>query len=157
MLTSNVERLCNGAQYEKSHLPELRQEVQSPQLRDIIGRQIANSEARREHMNEILNLLQIFCDRSNTNWVVEHIIESAKDVAVKSSNHQAKDACVLSYMQQLSQYNLAEYGTAYFYSSILGFSFNAHDLLETMAEEREINQQLALLDENNPVEKPEIF
>lgn len=149
LLAENAQRLYNGAQYAKIRMPFIRQQVSSPQLKKIIGRQMIIAEIRQDHMNELMKLLQVFRDRYKRNRIVEYIIESAQKITEKNANNHTKDAVVLSYLQQLSHYELAEYGTACSYADILGFSFSAYDLQETLAEEREINLQLTLLAEDN--------
>ena len=149
LLEENVQRLYSGEYYELQHLPVLRERVSSTRLKNLIGRQLSNSETRLAHLDDLMEQMKVNRDESRKNRVVEGIIESAREISENSINEHARDAGVLSCLQQLSHYDQAECGTVCSYVMMLGYKINAQNLHQTLREEKEIDHQLTVLAESS--------
>ncbi len=81
------------------------------------------------------------------NRIMEAYLDEAEDRLVQCSDPEVKDACLLASLQAINHYKISAYGTAAAFANALGMHNKAHIFHEAEVNEKQIDERLTQLAE----------
>lgn len=148
LFAENVQRLHEGDSKQIESLPQLRDQIETKELQALVDREITNATNRKEVLDEIINKLEIELDEQRPNHPVEETFRYASQIAENSEKGIIRDAAIANPLQQLCLFDNAECEAIRSYAQTLGFEDIAEKMEHFVEEERQIQQELTRLSEN---------
>ncbi len=119
-----------------------------PQLKKAFQNHLQET---RQHVDRVERILaEIGGDTSDKKCSITSALISAGENVVKESQPgPARDAGLIASAQKIEHYEIASYGTARAWASLLGFSNQASMLQQTLSEEKHADQLLTSISERD--------
>ena len=131
-------------------LPKMIEATQAEELRSALKEHL---EVTRNHAARIETICEeLGEDPQNEKCKgMEGVIKEGSDL-LKEVSEEVRDAAIIAAAQRVEHYEMAGYGTARTYASLLGFDKAAGLLEETLEEEKEADEKLSEIAEDLNVE-----
>jgi ferritin-like metal-binding protein YciE len=126
------------------------EEAQSDELRNALNEHFDVTKTQASRLETIFEELGEEAENEKCKGM-EGILKEGSDM-VKEAGEAVRDAAIIAAAQRVEHYEMAGYGTARTYASLLGFNEAATSLEETLEEEKEADQTLSGLAEELNVE-----
>jgi ferritin-like metal-binding protein YciE len=129
-------------------LPKLAKAADSDDLRLVIEE---HSEQTKDHINRLEEIFKELGTKPTrvVCKAMKGLIEEGEEVLQKSQKSPARDAALIGAAQRVEHYEIAGYGTARSHASLLGHSRIEELLDETLLEEKQANDILNDIAEND--------
>lgn len=143
--------LYNAEQQIVKALPDLIDAAQSEQLRSALTEHL---ELTREHAARIESIFENLDQEIENEKCkgMEGVIKEGSELVENIDDEDVRDAGIIAAAQRVEHYEMAGYGTARTYASLLGHDDAANLLQKTLSEEKEADQKLSSLAEQLNVE-----
>ena len=127
-------------------LPKMIEAAQSEELRDALNEHL---EVTRNQATRIEKICQELGEKPEKEKCkgMEGVLKEGSDL-LKEVSEEVRDAAIIAAAQRVEHYEMAGYGTARTYASLLGFDEAAGQLEETLEEEKEADEKLSELAED---------
>lgn len=122
-------------------LPKMIKHSSSPQLKEAMEHHREETRMQCERLEQILERLGKTTRGSKCRGM-EGILEEAEDWVSENANAAVMDAGLISHMQRVEHYEIAGYGSARNYASILGHKEDENLLTQTLEEEGNADKKL---------------
>src|SRR5882724_2283958 len=131
-------------------LPKMIEAAQSDELRSALKEHL---EVTRKQASRIETICQELGEDAQNEKCkgMEGVLKEGSDL-LKEVSKEVRDAAIIAAAQRVEHYEMAGYGTARTYATLLGFSEAASMLEQTLEEEKEADQTLSELTEELNVE-----
>ena len=131
-------------------LPKMIEAAQSEGLRDALNEHL---EVTRNQATRIEKICQELGEKPEKEKCkgMEGVLKEGSDL-LQEVSEEVRDAAIIAAAQRVEHYEMAGYGTARTYASLLGFDEAAGQLEETLEEEKEADEKLSELAEDLNVE-----
>ncbi len=131
-------------------LPKMIAAAQSDELRSALKEHL---EVTRKQASRIETICQELGEDAQNEKCkgMEGVLKEGSDL-LKEVSKEVRDAAIIAAAQRVEHYEMAGYGTARTYATLLGFSEAASMLEQTLEEEKEADQTLSELAEELNVE-----
>lgn len=132
-------------------LPDLIEAAQSEELRSALTEHL---EVTREHATRIESIFEDLDQEIEKEKCkgMEGVIKEGSELVEDIDDEDVRDAGIIAAAQRVEHYEMAGYGTARTYASLLGYDDAANLLQKTLTEEKEADQKLTSLAEELNVE-----
>jgi ferritin-like metal-binding protein YciE len=129
-------------------LPKMAKATDSEDLRSVIEQHMQQTRNHVNRLEEIFKDLgekpaQVVCK------AMKGLIAEGEDIVHKSDRSPARDAAIIGAAQRVEHYEIAGYGTARSHAYLLGHKRAEEMLSETLQEEKQADENLNELAENN--------
>ena len=127
-------------------LPKMIEAAQSEELRDALNEHL---EVTRNQATRIEKICQELGEKPEKEKCkgMEGVLKEGSDL-LQEVSEEVRDAAIIAAAQRVEHYEMAGYGTARTYASLLGFDEAAGQLEETLEEEKEADEKLSELAED---------
>jgi ferritin-like metal-binding protein YciE len=125
-------------------LPDMIEAAASNQLRQALEQHLEVTNMQAERLEQIFNALGEKPKGEKCKGM-EGVLKEGKDLVGKIEEPVVLDAAIIASAQRVEHYEMAGYGTARTYATILGAEDAGQLLQQTLDEEREADQKLTEL------------
>jgi ferritin-like metal-binding protein YciE len=150
LYVEQLQDLYSAEQQIMKALPKMIEAAQAEELRNALNEHL---EVTRIQAGRIETICQELGEdpQSEKCKGMEGVLKEGSDLA-KEVSDEVRDAAIIAAAQRVEHYEMAGYGTARTYASLLGFDEAASALEQTLTEEKEADQTLSALAEDLNVE-----
>jgi len=122
-------------------LPKMIEAAQSDELRNALKEHL---EVTRKQASRIETICKELGEKAQKEKCkgMEGVLKEGSDL-VKEVSEEIRDAAIIAAAQRVEHYEMAGYGTARMYATLLGFDEAASMLEQTLEEEKEADQTLS--------------
>jgi len=128
-------------------LPKMAKAATNPKLRQGFEKHAQQTQKQAERLEQIFKELDI-SGKGKKCVAMEGLIAEGKELMEEDAEPEVLDAGLIAAAQKVEHYEIASYGTARTYASVLGMDKAARLLQQTLEEEKETDQKLTELAEN---------
>jgi len=127
-------------------LPKMIASARSDKLRDALT---GHLEITRKQADRVENICQELGEDAKREKCkgMEGVLKEGSDLVGDISNKEVRDAAIIAAAQRVEHYEMAGYGTARTYATLLGYDEAASALEQTLEEEKEADETLSGLAE----------
>lgn len=129
-------------------LPKLAQAATSPTLRSAFQKHLKETRGHVTRLNQALRALGEK-PSSKTCEAMKGLLEEGNSMVKKTPAGSLRDAVMITGAQKVEHYEMASYGTARTYATVLGETGVARLLAQTLKEERSADQALTKIAEGS--------
>ena len=127
-------------------LPKMIEAAQSEELRNALSEHLDVTRKQAERLEKICQELGEDVKGEKCKGM-EGVLKEGSELVKDVENEEVRDAAIIAAAQRVEHYEMAGYGTARTYATLLGFDEAASALEETLAEEKEADETLSDLAE----------
>jgi ferritin-like metal-binding protein YciE len=150
LYVKQLQDLYNAEQQIIKALPKMIEETQSDELRNGLNEHLEVTKTQASRLETIFEELGEKAEDEKCKGM-EGILKEGSEL-VKETGDAVRDAAIITAAQRVEHYEMAGYGTARNYATLLGFDEAANLLEQTLEEEKEADQTLTGLAEELNVE-----
>ena len=132
-------------------LPKMISAAQSEELRSGLSEHLEITKTQAERIEKICEELDQNPENERCKGM-EGVLREGSELVKKVSNEEVRDAAIIAAAQRVEHYEMAGYGTARTYATLLGYDDAADELQKTLDEEKEADETLSGLAEKLNVE-----
>ena len=143
LYVEQLQDLYSAEQQIIKALPKMIEAAQSDELRSALKEHL---EVTRQQAGRIETICQELGEDAQNEKCkgMEGVLKEGSDL-VKDASEEIRDAAIIAAAQRVEHYEMAGYGTARTYATLLGFGDAAGMLEQTLEEEKEADQTLSEL------------
>jgi len=127
-------------------LPRLIEAAQSEELSDALNEHLEVTRKQAERVAKICQELDEDVKGEKCKGM-EGVIKEGSELVEEIEDEDVRDAAIIAAAQRVEHYEMAGYGTARTFATLLGYDDAAQMLEETLDEEKEADQKLSELAE----------
>ena len=130
-------------------LPKMQKATTTEELRDAIGEHITQTE---EHVSRLEQVFEIFGKKAQAKkcMAMEGLVKEGEEAIEETENgSMTRDAAIIVSAQKVEHYEIAAYGSLRQLAMTMGQDEVAEILSETLQEEKQTDQNLSAIAENN--------
>jgi len=127
-------------------LPKLIEAAQSEELSDALNEHLEVTRKQAERVAKICQELDEDVKGEKCKGM-EGVIKEGSELVEEIEDEDVRDAAIIAAAQRVEHYEMAGYGTARTFATLLGYDDAAQMLEETLDEEKEADQKLSELAE----------
>ncbi len=146
LYVEQLQDLFDAEQQIIKALPKMIEAAQSEELRDALTEHLEVTRKQADRVEKICEELGEDA-KSEKCKGMEGVLKEGSDLVKDISNKQVRDAAIIASAQRVEHYEMAGYGTARTYATLLGFDEAASALEQTLEEEKEADETLSGLAE----------
>jgi ferritin-like metal-binding protein YciE len=146
LYVEQLQDLFSAEQQIIKALPTMIDAAQSEELRDALTEHLEVTKKQADRVEKICEELGEDAKGEKCKGM-EGVLKEGSDLVKGISNKQVRDAAIIASAQRVEHYEMAGYGTARTYASLLGFDDAASALEQTLEEEKEADETLSGLAE----------
>jgi len=150
LYVEQLQDLYNAEQQIIKALPKMIEAAQSEELRNALNEHLEVTKTQAGRIETIFEELGEKAEGEKCKGM-EGILKEGGEL-VKDAGDGVRDAAIIAAAQRVEHYEMAGYGTARTYATLLGFDEAANSLEQTLEEEKEADQTLSGLAEELNVE-----
>ncbi len=146
LYVEQLQDLFDAEQQIIKALPKMIEAAQSEDLREALTEHL---EVTRKQADRVENICQDLGEEVKGEKCkgMEGVLKEGSDLVKDVDNEEVRDAAIIAAAQRVEHYEIAGYGTARTYATLLGFDDAASALEETLEEEKEADEKLSSLAE----------
>ena len=135
-------------------LPKMAEGASSEELRNAFEEHL---EQTKEHVQRLEQIFEKLGEKAKGEKCkgMEGLVKEGSEVLQEDMDDSVKDAAIIGAAQRVEHYEIAAYGTARTFASLLGEDEAVELLEQTLEEEKETDEKLTQLAENINVEATE--
>ncbi|MCC7424542.1 MAG: ferritin-like domain-containing protein [Planctomycetaceae bacterium] len=122
-------------------LPRMAKAATSDALRDAFESHLAETEKQVERLDQIFERLEVKPGRKKCK-AMEGLLEEGKEVISEDAEPMVHDAALIAAAQRVEHYEIAAYGCARTFATLLGDNATADLLEESLSEESAADEKL---------------
>lgn len=146
LYVEQLQDLFDAEQQIIKALPKMIEAAQSEELRDALTEHLEVTRKQADRVEKICEELDEEAKGEKCKGM-EGVLKEGSDLVKDISNKQVRDAAIIASAQRVEHYEMAGYGTARTYATLLGFDEAASALEQTLEEEKEADETLSGLAE----------
>jgi ferritin-like metal-binding protein YciE len=127
-------------------LPKMIEAAQSEELHDTLTEHLEVTKQQADRVEKICGELGVDAEGEKCKGM-EGVLKEGSDLVKKVENESVRDAAIIAAAQRVEHYEMAGYGTARTYATLLGYDEAASTLEQTLEEEKEADETLSGLAE----------
>ena len=147
LLIEELQDIYSAENMILSALPKMAEEATSVELRNAFNQHLQQTRGHVQRLDQIFDQIPKIDRKDKKCKGMEGIIKDAKDLLDEDAGPEVLDAGMIAGAQRVEHYEIAAYGTARNYASLLGKNDWAQLLQQTLEEERETDVKLTQLAE----------
>lgn len=147
VLTESVRDLYNAETQLVKALPRMAKAASSPELKAAFTEHLEETRRQVERLDQVCELLGVKA-KGKTCQAMKGLIEEGAEIIAEDGDPSAKDAALIGAAQKVEHYEIAGYGTARTFASILGEDDVAALLQATLDEEGAADEKLTSIAES---------
>ena len=128
-------------------LPKMAKAASSPELKAAFTAHLAETKKQVERLDEVCELLGVKA-KGKTCHAMKGLVEEGAEVIAATGSPTAKDAALIAAAQKVEHYEIAGYGAARTFATVLGEDDVAALLQATLDEEGETDKKLTSIAES---------
>ena len=146
LYVEQLQDLFDAEQQIIKALPRMIEAAQSEELRDALTEHL---EVTRKQADRVEQICQDLGEKAKGEKCkgMEGVLKEGSELVGDIDNEDVRDAAIIASAQRVEHYEMAGYGTARTYATLLGFDDAASTLEETLNEEKEADEKLSSLAE----------
>lgn len=129
-------------------LPQLRDQASSQDLKEAFGDHLEETKEHKQRLTDIAKTLDIELS-GETCEAMKGLIKEAKSFISEDAEPMVQDAGIIADAQRVEHYEISAYGTALQFARALGHAVAIDKLQQTLNEEKDADQHLNTIAENN--------
>lgn len=122
-------------------LPKMAKAASSPQLKDAIEQHLTATKGQIDRLEGIMNRRDLK-PKSKTCKAMKGLIEEGEEMMKSKGDSAVVDAGIISAAQRVEHYEIAAYGCARTFASMLGDQYAVEALEATLQEEKDADETL---------------
>jgi ferritin-like metal-binding protein YciE len=146
LYVEQLQDLFNAEQQIIKALPKMIDAAQSTELHDALSEHLEVTKQQADRVEKICGELGIDTEGEKCKGM-EGVLKEGSDLVKDVDNKSVRDAAIIAAAQRVEHYEMAGYGTARTYATLLGYDQAASALEQTLEEEKEADQTLSGLAE----------
>jgi len=146
LYVEQLQDLFSAEQQIIKALPTMIDAAQSEELRDALTEHLEVTKKQADRVEKICEELGEDAKGEKCKGM-EGVLKEGSDLVKGISNKQVRDAAIIASAQRVEHYEMAGYGTARTYATLLGFDDASSTLEQTLEEEKEADETLSGLAE----------
>jgi ferritin-like metal-binding protein YciE len=146
LYVEQLQDLFSAEQQIIKALPTMIDAAQSEELRDALTEHLEVTKKQADRVEKICEELGEDAKGEKCKGM-EGVLKEGSDLVKGISNKQVRDAAIIASAQRVEHYEMAGYGTARTYATLLGFDDASSALEQTLEEEKEADETLSGLAE----------
>jgi ferritin-like metal-binding protein YciE len=150
LYVEQLQDLYSAEQQIIKALPKMIEAAQSDELRNALNEHLEVTQTQASRIETICEELGEDPEKEKCKGM-EGVLKEGSDL-LKEAGEPVRDAAIIAAAQRVEHYEMAGYGTARTYATLLGFDEAASLLEQTLEEEKEADQTLSGLAEELNVE-----
>ncbi len=147
LYVEQLQDLYSAEQQIIKALPKMIDAAQSKDLRDALTEHLNVTKKQAERLETICEELGEDPAKEKCKGM-EGVLKEGSDLVKKVGQKAVRDAAIIAAAQRVEHYEMAGYGTARTYATLLGFDEAANMLEQTLEEEKEADETLTGLAEH---------
>jgi ferritin-like metal-binding protein YciE len=147
LLEEELKDLYDAEKQLTRALPKLAKKASSPELREAIEEHLRQTEQHIERIEQAFEQLEMPA-RGKKCKGMQNLIKEGEEMIGETEEGPARDAVMIAGAQKVEHYEIASYGTARTWASLLGNEEVAALLDETLEEEKAADQKLTSIAES---------
>lgn len=128
-------------------LPKMARKADSDTLREAFEHHREETEGQIENLEKVFEILGLKA-RGVTCEAIDGILEEGKEIMEEATDADARDAGMIAAAQAVEHYEITRYGTLVAWAKELGHEEVLSHLRETLAEEKDADNKLLRLGED---------
>jgi ferritin-like metal-binding protein YciE len=146
LYVEQLQDLFSAEQQIIKALPTMIDAAQSEELRDALTEHLEVTKKQADRVEKICEELGEDAKGEKCKGM-EGVLKEGGDLVKGISNKRVRDAAIIASAQRVEHYEMAGYGTARTYATLLGFDDASSALEQTLEEEKEADETLSGLAE----------
>lgn len=147
LLIEELQDIYSAENMILSALPKMVEEATSVELRNAFNQHLQQTRGHVQRLDQIFDQIPKIDRKDKKCKGMEGIIKDAKDLLDEDAEPEVLDAGMIAGAQRVEHYEIAAYGTARTYASLIGKNDWAQLLQQTLEEEKETDVKLTQLAE----------
>jgi len=147
LLIEELQDIYSAENMILSALPKMAEEASTPELRNAFNQHLQQTRGHVQRLDQIFDQMPNVDRKDKKCKGMEGIIKDNKDLLSEDAEPEVLDAGMIAGAQRVEHYEMAAYGTARAYASLLGHNDWAQLLQVTLEEEKEADARLTRLAE----------
>ncbi len=148
LFVDQLKDLYNAEQQIMKALPKMAKAASNSELKSGFEQHLEQTKKQAERLEQIFEELEIQ-PKGKKCVAMEGLIEEGQSIIKDATQPNVLDAGLIAAAQKVEHYEIAGYGTARTYASLLGLSEAANLLQETLTEEEQTDRKLTDLAETS--------
>jgi ferritin-like metal-binding protein YciE len=128
-------------------LPKLAKKATSPELKQAMVDHLRQTEQHIDRIEQVFEQLQLPA-RGKKCVGMQNLIKEGEEMISEAEEDATRDAVMIASAQKVEHYEIASYGTARTWATVLGHDEVASLLEETLDEEKETDMKLTTIAES---------
>lgn len=129
-------------------LPEMRDQASSQQLQNAFSDHLKETKEHKKRLTDIAKTLDIELT-GKTCEAMEGLVKEAKEFISEDAEAVVQDAGIIADAQRIEHYEISAYGTALQFAKALNHTAAIDKLQQTLNEEKDADQTLNVVAEEN--------
>lgn len=129
-------------------LPEMQNQASSQQLKDAFSNHLKETKEHKQRLTDIAKTLEIELTGETCN-AMKGLIKEAKEFISQDAEAMVRDAGIIADAQRIEHYEISAYGTALQFAKALNHTVAIDKLQQTLNEEKDADQTLNVIAEEN--------
>lgn len=129
-------------------LPDLRDQATTQALREAVSDHLDETRGHKKRLDDIAKSLDLELS-GETCEAMKGLIEEARSFISEDAKPTVRDAGLIADLQRIQHYEIAAYGTALHYAEALNHTAAVEKLRASLNEEKDADQKLNILAEEN--------
>jgi ferritin-like metal-binding protein YciE len=129
-------------------LPKLAKKATSPELKEAFDEHLRQTEGHIERIERVFEELELPA-RGKKCVGMQNLIKEGEEMIGEAEDESTRDAVMIAAAQKVEHYEIAAYGTARTWASLLGYNDVASLLEQTLEEEKEADRKLTGIAESH--------
>jgi ferritin-like metal-binding protein YciE len=146
LLTDQLKKIYSSEQEQINGLSKISEQAHSPALKKNINDYLRTKDANLDQLKKCFDLLHV-AQRANKCEVVQYLIRDCQSSISKVAEEHVADAALISTIQQINHFNIADYGTVASYARTLENEEVARLLHNMLLSEKEVDKKLSKIAE----------
>ncbi len=147
LLITELGELYSTNEQELNEMVAIENEAASKKLKTIIQKQLKRTQIQQNRLKEVFHMINTIPSAKKC-LTTEGILKQTKEHIASSMESNVRDSSIISSLQKLNHRKITGFGSAAAYARELSKESAARILRETLAEEKEIDNELTELAES---------
>lgn len=141
LLQYELRDLYSGESQLITALPEMSNAATNAELKDAFDMHLKETKEQKNRLEKISELLN-FDIKGETCEAMQGLVQEGKEVIGMGGDDDVKDAALIAAAQRVEHYEIAGYGSAYYFAKLLGHQDVCDILQEILDEEKNADAML---------------
>ena len=148
LLTDELQHLYNMENQIIEALPQIIKAVHTPELKEALSEHLDETKQQAVRLEKAFRILETKIGKKHTAGI-EGILKEGIEVIKGQTQSNLKDCAIIGACQKVEHYEIAAYGNAHAYATILDMGEIASLLSESLEEESDADKKLTKIAEGS--------